>query len=71
MDFEDRQKDIRKYINGLKAPNFKATYTDRGFQQAVKILNRSSRRKDKQVAKVILLLTDGIPTYPSNADRWV
>lgn len=71
MDLADKEKDIFTYIDGLKSPNFKATYTDKGLEEAMEILFKSSRTADPQVAKAILLLTDGIPTVPSDADRWV
>lgn len=71
MDFADKLKDINKYIDGLKPPRFGATFTDKGFEEAMELLSKSSRRKDSQVAKLILLLSDGMPTVPSSADRWV
>lgn len=71
MNFADKESDILDYIDGIKSPNFKATYTDKGFEEAMRILFASSRTTDPQVAKVIFLLTDGIPTVPFAANRWV
>ena len=53
-----------------KGPMFGATYTGAGFKEAQAVLEKSKRR-NKKVARAILLLTDGAPTDPEVADKVV
>lgn len=62
---------IFKFLDNLKSPNFKATYTDKGFEESIKLMKGNTRFNNPKVAKVLFLLTDGIPTVPYAADRWV
>lgn len=53
-----------------KGPMFGATYTGEGFKEAQNVL-QTSRRKDRKIARAVLLLTDGAPTDPEVADKTV
>lgn len=65
------KKKMLEFLDGLAAPRFPATYTDRGFKQCAEILDGSERKNDKDVGKIVLLLTDGIATKKKAATDWV
>lgn len=71
MDFTDNPINVVNYIDAVQSPNFRGAYTNKGLQESLDVFSRSSRTTDPDVSKVIFLLTDGMPTVPPDADRWV
>ena len=59
------------FLQGLKSPRFPATYTDKGFEQSLKVLENSDRKDNKDVGRIVLLLTDGIASDKIAAEKWV
>lgn len=65
------KKKMYNFLSQLKSPRFPATYTDKGFEQALKILEGSKRKNEKDVGQIVLLLTDGIASDRKSAENWV
>lgn len=65
------KKKIDRFLEKLKSPRFSATYTDKGLEESMKVLENSDRKNNPDVGKMVLLLTDGYATRKADAEQMV